>query len=129
MIRTVPIILDAWTSNLNLTKDDITSVPVWVKLHDVPIEAFTEDGLSMIATNLEKPIMLDAYTSTMCLESLGRTSYARALIEITSDQELKDNLVVVILLHGKGYTNENIWVEYKWQLSRYESCKIFGHSN
>lgn len=35
MIRTIPIILNTWTPNMNLTKDDITSVLVWVKLHDV----------------------------------------------------------------------------------------------
>ncbi|GJT64447.1 zinc knuckle CX2CX4HX4C containing protein [Tanacetum coccineum] len=110
-----------------LTKDDITSVPVWVKLHDVPIAAFAEDGLSMIATKLSKPLMLDAYTSTMCLESWGRTSYARALIETTSDQEMKENLVVAIpRQNGKGYTMENVWVEYEWKPLRCGACNIWS---
>ena len=61
------------------------TLAVWVKLHDVQIAAFTENGTSMIATKLGKPVMLDTYTSTMCSESRGRNSYARALIEVTSD--------------------------------------------
>ncbi|PWA66686.1 reverse transcriptase domain, Reverse transcriptase zinc-binding domain protein [Artemisia annua] len=91
---------------------------------------FFEDGLSMIATKLWKPIMLDAYTSTMYLESWGRTSYARALIEITLDQDLKENLVVAIpRLNGMGYTMENIRVEYERQPPRCDACKVFGHYN
>ncbi|GJY28654.1 hypothetical protein Tco_0404421 [Tanacetum coccineum] len=34
-----------------------------VKLHDVPIKAFSEDGLIAIATKLGTPLMLDSYTS------------------------------------------------------------------
>ncbi|GKA48743.1 cytochrome P450 [Tanacetum coccineum] len=39
---------------------------VWVKHHDVPVTAFSEDGLSVIATKLGTPLMLDSYTSDMC---------------------------------------------------------------
>lgn len=39
MIRTIPIILNPWSPNASLTKEDLTKVPVWVKLHDVPMAA------------------------------------------------------------------------------------------
>ncbi|GJU34638.1 uncharacterized protein Tco_1182992 [Tanacetum coccineum] len=127
MIRIIPLILNSWSLNLSLTREDITSVPVWIKIHDVPIAAFSEDGLSMIATKLGRHIMLGAYTSLMCMESWGRTSFARALIEITSNQELKDNLVVAIpRINGTGHTMESIRVEYEWKPPRCEVCKIFG---
>ncbi|GJS45285.1 uncharacterized protein Tco_0595406 [Tanacetum coccineum] len=91
---------------------------------------FFEDGLSMIATKLGRPIMLDAYTSTMCMKSWGRTSYARALVEITSDQELKESIVVAIpRLNGKGHTMEKIRVKFEWKPPRCDVCKIFGHVN
>ncbi|GKG56120.1 uncharacterized protein Tco_0577195, partial [Tanacetum coccineum] len=35
------------------------SVPVWVKMHDVPMAAFTGDVLSVIATKVGNPLMLD----------------------------------------------------------------------
>ncbi|GJY72780.1 zinc knuckle CX2CX4HX4C containing protein [Tanacetum coccineum] len=82
LIRLVPIILNVWTPTSKLKKDDITMVPVWIKLHNVPIVAYSEVGLSLLTTQLGKPIMLDCYTSNMCVSSWGRNSYARALIEI-----------------------------------------------
>ncbi|GJV27664.1 putative reverse transcriptase domain-containing protein [Tanacetum coccineum] len=80
----------------NLMKEDVGNVPVWVKLHDIPVTAFSEDGLSVIATKLGTPLMLDSYTYGMCIQSWGRSSYARALIEVQDDVELKDNIVVVM---------------------------------
>ncbi|GKB15705.1 transposon ty3-I gag-pol polyprotein [Tanacetum coccineum] len=73
LIRLVPLILNLWTPNSKLKKDEITSVPIWVKLHNVPIVAYSEIGLSLITTNLGKPIMLDGYTSNMCINSWGVT--------------------------------------------------------
>nr|GFB62787.1 hypothetical protein [Tanacetum cinerariifolium] len=50
MIRNTPIILNKWTPNISLTKDAVTKVPVWVKLHEVHVVAYSEDWLSLIAT-------------------------------------------------------------------------------
>nr|GEU65005.1 hypothetical protein [Tanacetum cinerariifolium] len=36
----------------NLLKEDVSTVPVWVKLYGVPVTAFNEDGLNTIATKL-----------------------------------------------------------------------------
>ncbi|GJX11881.1 hypothetical protein Tco_0201740 [Tanacetum coccineum] len=33
-----------------LLKEELTRIPIWVKLHDVPIQVFEEDGISLIAT-------------------------------------------------------------------------------
>ncbi|GKE64015.1 hypothetical protein Tco_1518176, partial [Tanacetum coccineum] len=52
---------------------------VWVKLHGVPVTAFSEDGLSAISTKLVTPLMLDSYIVDMCMQSWGRSSYARAM--------------------------------------------------
>ncbi|GJV90430.1 hypothetical protein Tco_1538243 [Tanacetum coccineum] len=64
-----------------------------VKLHGIPVTAFNEDGLSAIAIKIGTPLMLDSYTSDMCLQSWGRSSYARAMIELKADAELKDTIV------------------------------------
>nr|GEY01242.1 hypothetical protein [Tanacetum cinerariifolium] len=55
-----------------------------------------EDGLSVIATKIGTSIMLDSYTSDMCIQLWGRSSYAKALIEVRADMELKDNIMVVM---------------------------------
>ncbi|GJS88429.1 zinc knuckle CX2CX4HX4C containing protein [Tanacetum coccineum] len=67
-IRNNPLILKKWHPDENR---DTCSVLVWVKLYGVPITAFSEDGLSAIATKLGTPLMLDSYTSDICMQSCG----------------------------------------------------------
>ncbi|GJZ36312.1 cytokinin dehydrogenase 3-like protein [Tanacetum coccineum] len=106
----------------------LCTVPVWVKLHGVLVTAFSEDGLSAIATKLCTPLMLDSYTSDMCMQSWGRSSYARVMIELQADVELKDNIVVVMpKITREGHYTCNVRVEYEWKPPRCSSCKIFGH--
>ncbi|GJW14965.1 zinc knuckle CX2CX4HX4C containing protein [Tanacetum coccineum] len=76
--------------------EDLTKVPVWVKLHNVPMVAFTSDGFSIIATKLGNPIMLDSYTSFMCMKYWGRGTFARSLIELDATCGLNDMLVVSV---------------------------------
>nr|GEW06344.1 hypothetical protein [Tanacetum cinerariifolium] len=66
-----PLILKKWHPDENLLMKDVSSVSVWVKLYGVPVTAFSEDGLSAIATKLGTPLMLDFYTSDMCIQSRG----------------------------------------------------------
>ncbi|GKB24512.1 putative reverse transcriptase domain-containing protein, partial [Tanacetum coccineum] len=70
-IRNNPLILKKWHLDENLLKEDVSNVPVWVKLYGVLVTAFNEDGLSAIATKLGTPLMLDSYTSDMCMHSWG----------------------------------------------------------
>ncbi|GJS20718.1 RNA-directed DNA polymerase, eukaryota, reverse transcriptase zinc-binding domain protein [Tanacetum coccineum] len=87
----------------NLLKEDVSTIPVWVKLHGVPVMAFSKDGLSAIATKL-------------------------AMIELRADVELKDNIVVAMpKITREGHYTCNNHVEYEWKPPRCASCKIFRH--
>ncbi|GKA70210.1 beta-caryophyllene synthase [Tanacetum coccineum] len=68
------LILKKWHPNENLLKEDVSTVLVWVKLHGVLVTAFSDNGLSSIATKLGTPLMLDSYTSDMCMQSWGSFS-------------------------------------------------------
>nr|GEV97320.1 hypothetical protein [Tanacetum cinerariifolium] len=48
-----PLIQKKWDPDENLLKEDVSTVLVWVKLQGVPVTAFSEDGLSAIATKLD----------------------------------------------------------------------------
>ncbi|GKG51365.1 hypothetical protein Tco_0541749, partial [Tanacetum coccineum] len=65
------------------------------------------DGFYTCTVRVEyewKPTMLDSYTSDMCIQSLGRSSYVRALIEVQDDVELKHNIMVAMpKLVGDGF--------------------------
>ncbi|GKC13796.1 retrotransposon protein, putative, unclassified [Tanacetum coccineum] len=91
-IRKHPLILKKWKPDVNLLKEDVGNVSVWVKLHGVPVTAFSEDG---------------------------KSSYARAMIELQADVELKDTIMVAMpkLTEERFYTC-TVRVEYEWKPSR-----------
>nr|GEX06479.1 zinc knuckle CX2CX4HX4C [Tanacetum cinerariifolium] len=69
LICNSPIILKKWLMDTRLLKEELTRIPIWVKLHDVTIQVFEEDDISLIAKFIGKPVMLDSYTSSMCNDS------------------------------------------------------------
>nr|GEZ05661.1 hypothetical protein [Tanacetum cinerariifolium] len=68
-----------------------------------------EDNLSVIATKLGNPLMIDSYISDMYIQSWDRSSYARALTEVQADVKLKDTIVVAMPKH----TGERLIIEGK----------------
>ncbi|XP_022042210.1 uncharacterized protein LOC110944873 [Helianthus annuus] len=129
-IRNVPIILKEWSPSATLMKEEITDIPVWVKMHDVPLPAFTEDGLSLLASKIGVPKMVDLYTASMCSESWGRSSFARTLIEVNAGKELKRSVLVAVpSMDGKGYSKAEVRIEYDWEPLRCPECCVFGHDS
>ncbi|PWA55018.1 ATPase, F1/V1/A1 complex, alpha/beta subunit, Zinc knuckle CX2CX4HX4C [Artemisia annua] len=110
LIRNLPLILTKWTPDVSLTKSKVTKVLVWIKLHNVPLLAYSEDGLSFIATQV------------------GHISFARALVELSSDSELKREVTMAIPKEDdSGFITACIKVEYEWKPPHCEECKVSGH--
>ncbi|KAJ0615163.1 putative RNA-directed DNA polymerase [Helianthus annuus] len=130
IIRSQPLCLNVWSPTTKLEKKGVKSVQIWVKIHDVPIAAYTEDGLSLIATTIGVPKALDSYTSAMCMDMWGRSSYARALIEVSADKQLREEISLAIPEpEGEGFIKESLSVEYEWNPLRCSHCSVFGHSD
>nr|GEW48735.1 zinc knuckle CX2CX4HX4C [Tanacetum cinerariifolium] len=128
LIRKSSIILKKWSMDTRLLKNELARIPIWVKLHDVSVQVFEEDGISLIAAFIGKPVMLDSYTSSMCNDSWGMSSFARCLIEVSSEADLVDVVTIGISsLIGEDLTKETIRVEYEWRSPRCDVCKIFSH--
>ncbi|GJV45987.1 nucleotide-diphospho-sugar transferase [Tanacetum coccineum] len=96
-IRNNPLILKKWHSYENLLKEDVSTVPIWVKLHGVPVTAFNDDSLSVIATKLADWELKD------------------------------NIVVAMLRIMGEGHYTCNVRVEYEWKPPRCSSCKVFGH--
>ncbi|GJW11233.1 zinc knuckle CX2CX4HX4C containing protein [Tanacetum coccineum] len=112
LIRKSLIILKKWSMDTRLLKEELTRIPIWVKLHDVPIQVFEEDGISLIATFIGKPVTLDSYTSFTCNDSWGMSSFARCLIEVNSEADLVDVVTIGIpSLSEDDFTKETIRVD------------------
>nr|GEW70196.1 hypothetical protein [Tanacetum cinerariifolium] len=79
----------------------------------------SEDGLSLIGTQIGKPVMLDAFTSSICIEPWGRMGFARALIEVEADKNLKEEIIMAVpRLEEEGHNIERIRVKYEWKPPR-----------
>ncbi|GKA79908.1 hypothetical protein Tco_0786504 [Tanacetum coccineum] len=104
---------------MNLLKEDVGNVPVWFKFHSVPMRSFSKDGFNVIATKIGTPWMLYSYTSDMCMQSWGRSSYVRTMIELQANADLKDTIMVAMLkLTGEGFYMCTIhvkYVKYEWK--------------
>ncbi|GJR92347.1 zinc knuckle CX2CX4HX4C containing protein [Tanacetum coccineum] len=126
-IRSVPLMLHVWNPNSELKREVISKIPVWVKMFNVPVVAYSKVGLDLITSKLGRLIMLDAHTSNMCLNSWGMNSYARALVEISADKDFVESLVVAIPVKGKEHRMVSIDIDFEWRPPRCSLCKIFDH--
>ncbi|GJU66522.1 zinc knuckle CX2CX4HX4C containing protein [Tanacetum coccineum] len=129
-IRSRPLMLNIWCANTKMKKVDYTRIPVWTKIHNVSVVAFSEVRLSLITTQLGRPLMLDACTSDMCLNLWGPKTYVRVLIELSTDKAIMDSVTVAIPFpNGTGHSLENLDVTYEWRPLRCLNCKIFNHDD
>ncbi|GKC57335.1 putative reverse transcriptase domain-containing protein [Tanacetum coccineum] len=128
-IHNNPLILNKWDPNVNLLKKDVGSILVWVKLHGVPMTAFSEDGLSVIAINIGTPLVRNSYTSDMCMQSWGRSSYARAMIDLRADEESKDSIMVAMPKLVVAMRNFLVFFdELSWRTRCDDACCFFSLS-
>ncbi|GKE16580.1 probable leucine-rich repeat receptor-like protein kinase, partial [Tanacetum coccineum] len=81
------------------------------------LDAMLENGLWFIRNH---PLILKKWNpDENLLKEDGRSSYARVMIELRADVELKDNIIVAMLkVIGEGYYIFNIHVEYEWKPPR-----------
>ena len=97
----------------------ITSLSIWVKFYNIPLEYWTGTCLGYIASVVGIPLHLDTLT-----ENHSRLSFARICIKVDVNCVFpKDALLD--LGNGKYST---IRIEYPWVPQNCSHCKIFGHS-
>ncbi|KAI8543997.1 hypothetical protein RHMOL_Rhmol08G0261100 [Rhododendron molle] len=113
------IVIKKWHPGMHLTKGAFSSVPIWVKLYNVPLESWIEDSLSYIASYIGNPLYLDEFT-----QDHSRLMFARVCIEVDAAKEIPKSFVVN-LGYGEPY---EIRVEVPWKPQACHICKIFGHT-
>nr|GEW85148.1 hypothetical protein [Tanacetum cinerariifolium] len=109
-IKTAPS-TSPWISNE--TSDNI---PLWVKLVNLPFEAWNTKVTSSNASCLGKPLIMDKMTTRMCNEGVGRLRFATVLIVVNADKELKD--IIEICYKDKNNVTKGskfVNVEYAWK--------------
>ncbi|XP_074298244.1 uncharacterized protein LOC141629079 [Silene latifolia] len=112
-----PLIVKPWTPDVELIKHEVKSVPVWVKLHQLPLK-FWGKGIPKIAGLLGNYIKCDPAT-----EEKTRIGYARVMIEVSFGSALPDK-VRFLDEHGDMVEVE---VEYEWKPVACDVCHGVGH--
>jgi hypothetical protein len=114
-----PLILRRWVPGMQLLKLSLSSVPVWIKLHNLPMEYWNTACLGHVASGVGNPLCVDSVT-----EEQRRLAFARVLVEVDVDSDFSKKIDIIDL-------NEEvikIGVEYPWLSIKCKKCSLFGHA-
>ncbi|KAJ0017704.1 hypothetical protein Pint_11879 [Pistacia integerrima] len=89
-----PILLQKWQPQIELNNEFPRTVPLWVKLYDVPLELWTHEGLSYIASGVGKPLGMDRITEDACCLRAGCVGYAQILVEVKACCKLPEVVTI-----------------------------------
>ncbi|XP_020672131.1 uncharacterized protein LOC110092094 [Dendrobium catenatum] len=113
-----PFIFQKWHPKFIPKREEFSSVPIWVKIHDLPLAYWNSEGrISRIASKIGIPVVADKLT-----EQKARLTYARICV-------LVDNLttfpeVIHVSLDGDDVS---LKVQYEWHPFPCDHCKSLMH--
>ena len=102
-----------------MSRDNLETIPVWVRLPNLNFCFRTSSALSKFTTVIGNPICMDHATATGT-----RFAFARVYVEVGIDAEFPTELRM-------KYKDKTILqkVEYAWRPSSYKTCKTFTHGD
>nr|GEV07262.1 hypothetical protein [Tanacetum cinerariifolium] len=63
-------------------------IPLWIKLCNIPLEAWTNQGIRALTSRIGKHVQMDTDTASMYKMGVGRFGYARVLVEVSAKKPL-----------------------------------------
>lgn len=111
------LFLRNWQSG-PIEKLSLKKILVWIKLWGIPLELFTPEEITCIASAVGKPMNLDKAT-----EENRRISFARVCIEANREENLPQGIELEI--EGVGLIS--IYVEYPRASKFCSICKAHDH--
>ncbi|KAM6571878.1 hypothetical protein CsatA_015958 [Cannabis sativa] len=113
-----PVIMKAWDPNLNLKKEDIRTIPIWIQLEVLELKYWGQKSLFKIVGQLGKPIMVDEVT-----RERDKLLFPRILIEVSLEQEFPG----LIYFENEYGEDISMIVKYEWKPIICKHCKGMGH--
>ncbi|KAH1209261.1 hypothetical protein GmHk_15G043841 [Glycine max] len=113
-----PLLLKVMPTFFDFGNEELSKIPVWVKLKNLPLELWNPQALGKILSKIGSPIRSDHLTA-----SKGSISFARALVEVDASLELIDE-VRFRLPTRKTFVQK---IEYENRPSFCTHCKMIGH--
>ncbi|GJT38738.1 RNA-directed DNA polymerase, eukaryota, reverse transcriptase zinc-binding domain protein [Tanacetum coccineum] len=106
MVNNKPFFVQKWDIHVCLDKREPSHIPIWVRLCNIPMEAWTTSGISALASRLGKLLVMDALTAEICKKGVGKVKYARVLVEVSATKDVPNEIEVVYkgkdVNHGKN---------------------------
>ncbi|KAJ6295752.1 hypothetical protein OIU78_023730 [Salix suchowensis] len=114
------IALQQWHPNFQFDKNNITTMPVWLRLYGLPFPLWSTEGLSKAASMVGKPLSSDEQTYHGT-----RLDYARLCVEVAAEDEYVHSFEIESPLSKAPC---KVRVDYEWRPTRCKNCNTFGHS-
>ncbi|KAK4735519.1 hypothetical protein R3W88_009780 [Solanum pinnatisectum] len=112
-------IVKEWTPELEFTKEELSTVPIWIKFLGLDFKYWSMKGLSKIGSLISRPLMVDRNT-----KKRSGLNFARILVNVELGAQLPE---VVHFKNERGQLIEQT-VQYDWKLTLCKYCKKYGHS-
>ncbi|GJW11212.1 RNA-directed DNA polymerase, eukaryota, reverse transcriptase zinc-binding domain protein [Tanacetum coccineum] len=105
-----------------------THIPIWVRMCNIPLEAWTTSGISALASRLGKPLVMDTITAKICKKGVSRVKYARVLVEVPTNKCIPEEIEVVYRDKDRmEICRKKIIVKFDCIPPRCSKCYVFGH--
>ena len=113
-----PFVIRKWQPGMEMLNIQLTSLPIWVKFFNIPLEYWRNTCLGYIASAVGKPLHLDSPT-----ENRSRLSFARICVEVDLNCDFPKS--ALLNLGNDRYTT--VRIEYPWVPHNCSHCKVYGH--
>ncbi|XP_038993433.1 uncharacterized protein LOC120117208 [Hibiscus syriacus] len=117
-VQNKPLVLRNWVPGMQKLSFDLSFMPIWIQLYNVPLELYSQKGLSYIASALGNPLFMDSVAA-----SKNRLEFAKVCVEVEAGVVIPD-IIHVIVSDGSSVS---IKVHVPWMPKCYDKCKSFGH--
>ena len=119
-IQNKPLIVRRWEPGMRSLEFDMTKLPLWIHLGNIPLELFTQTGISYIASALGNPLYMDRFTANQ-----QRLAFAKVCIEVEASRDIPRSIEVQLKDGSIGLVH----VEIPWMPTKCVQCGIFGHGD
>ncbi|GKB99287.1 RNA-directed DNA polymerase, eukaryota, reverse transcriptase zinc-binding domain protein [Tanacetum coccineum] len=97
-----PLLVQKWSPDVSFERTEPDNIPLWIKMFDIPLEAWSAKGISTLASSL---------------------------VEVNAGKEFKDVIEVQYKENdGMIITSKKIKVEYSWKPAKCSHCNVFRHN-
>ncbi|XP_058734017.1 uncharacterized protein LOC131605709 [Vicia villosa] len=118
-IRNMPVLIREWNPDFKLKDDFLRTLPIWIKLPQLPLYLWGERSLNKIGSALGIPLVTDE-----CTANKLRVSYARILVEMDITKELPAEITI----RDRDGNKLQQAIEYEWKPLYCNRCHKPGHN-